>query len=144
MGRIDAIKLRAGSYSSDICIAPQIRFAFQMFARDKESQLWVTTHGNSESSPTQLSVYVYIYMIEIHVPKVFGRISGDNSLCIFKKMPSQGTKLGSYFNCHSLCNISEDQPNGISGSRCYEWFCGPDKFSGLARNGPLIFFSVLF
>ena len=59
-----------------------------------------------------------------------------NSLCIFKTIASRGMKLGSYFNFYSLYNISKDQPNTISVSRCYEWFFGSDKFSGLSRNGP--------
>ena len=39
------------------------------------------------------------------VPRFFGRISGDNSLCIFKTKASRGTKLGSYFDFYSLFNM---------------------------------------
>ena len=39
------------------------------------------------------------------VPKLFGRISGDNFLRIFKTNASRGTKLSSYCNFYSLYNI---------------------------------------
>ena len=61
-----------------------------------------------------------------------------NSLCIFKTMASRGTKLCSYFNFYSLYNIWKDQLCRISGSEFNEWLFGPEKFSGLSRNGPLI------
>ena len=51
------------------------------------------------------------------VPKLFGRISGDNSLCIFKTKASRGTKLCNYFKLYSLYNISKDQLYRISGSQ---------------------------
>ena len=58
-----------------------------------------------------------------------------NSLCIFKTKASRSTKLCSYFNFYSLHNIWKDQLNRISGSDFYEWLFGPEKFSGLSRNG---------
>ena len=70
------------------------------------------------------------------VPKVFGRILGHNSLCIFKMKVSWGTKLCSYCNFLSLYNISKDQLNRISGSEFYEWLFGPEKFSELSRKEP--------
>ena len=68
------------------------------------------------------------------VPKRFGRISGDNYLCIFKTKASRGTKLCSHFNLYFLYNLSKDQLYRISGSEFYEWLFGPEKFSGLSRN----------
>ena len=70
------------------------------------------------------------------VPKLFGRVSGV--LCIFKTKASRGTKLCSYLNFCSLCNILKDQLFRISGSDFYEWLFGPEKFSELSRNGSLI------
>ena len=60
-----------------------------------------------------------------------------NSLCIFKTKASRGTKLCSYFYFYSLCNIWKDQLHRICRSEFYEWLFGPEKFSGLSRNGPL-------
>ena len=59
-----------------------------------------------------------------------------NSLCIFKTKASESTKLCSCFNFYSLYSIWKDQLYGISGSEFYEWLFGPEKFSGLSRNGP--------
>ena len=70
------------------------------------------------------------------VPKPFGRISGDNSLCIFNLKASWDTKLFSYFNFYSLYNKREDQLYRISGSEFHDWLLAPEKFSGLSRNGP--------
>ena len=39
------------------------------------------------------------------VPKLFGRISGYISLCIFRAKASRGTKLCIYFNFDSFYNI---------------------------------------
>ena len=60
-----------------------------------------------------------------------------NSLCIFKPKASWGTKLCSYFYFYSLYNIWKDQLHRICRSEFYEWLFGPEKFSGLSRNGPL-------
>ena len=62
-----------------------------------------------------------------------------NSLCIFKTKASRGTKLCRYFYFYSLYNIWKDQLYRISRSKSYEWLFGPEKFSGLSRNGPLVF-----
>ena len=48
------------------------------------------------------------------------------------------TKYCSYFNFHSLYNISKDQLYRISGSEFYEWLFRPEKFSGRSSNGPRI------
>ena len=53
-----------------------------------------------------------------------------NSLCIFKRKASRGTYL------YSLYNIWEDQLYTINRSEFCEWLFGPEKFSGLSRNGP--------
>ena len=45
--------------------------------------------------------------------ELYGRISGD----ILHIVVSQGTKLCSYFNCHSLYNILKDKLYRISGSK---------------------------
>ena len=59
-----------------------------------------------------------------------------NCLCIFKTKVSRGTKLCSYLNFHSLQNIWKDQLYRTSGSEFCQWLFGPEKFSGLSRNGP--------
>ena len=60
-----------------------------------------------------------------------------NSLCIFKTKAFRGTKLCSHFCFSSLYNIWKDQLYRISRSYFYKWLFGPEKFSGLSRNGPL-------
>ena len=60
-----------------------------------------------------------------------------SSLCIFKAKKSRSTKLCTYFNFYFLYNIWKDQLYRMSGSQLYEWFFGPEKSSGLSRNGPL-------
>ena len=59
-----------------------------------------------------------------------------SSLCIFRTKASRSTKLYSYFNFPSLCNIWKDQLYRISGLEFYEWLFEPKKFSGLSRKGP--------
>ena len=72
-------------------------------------------------------------------PEAFRAYFGwHNSLCIFKTKASRGTKLCSYFYFCSLYNILKDQLYRISRSQFYEWLFGPEKFSGLSRNGPLV------
>ena len=61
-----------------------------------------------------------------------------NFLCIFKTKASRGTKLHSYFYFYSLYNIWKDQRYRINRSEFYEWLFGPETFSGLSRNGPLV------
>ena len=63
-----------------------------------------------------------------------------NSLCIFKTKAFRGTKLCSYFNLYSLYNLWTDQLNRLSRSEFHEWLFGPEKFSGLSRNGPLVLY----
>ena len=58
-----------------------------------------------------------------------------NSLCIFRAKASRGTKLCIYFNFYSFYNIRKDRLSRTSGSQFYEWLFGPEKFSGLSRNG---------
>ena len=71
-------------------------------------------------------------------PETFRAFFGwHNSLCIFKTKASRGTKLCSYFYFYSLYNIWKDQLYRISRSESYEWLFGPEKFSGLSRNGRL-------
>ena len=62
-----------------------------------------------------------------------------NFLCIFKTKASRGTKLHSYFYFYSQYNIWKDQLYRTSRSYFYEWLFGPEKFSGLSRNGPLVY-----
>ena len=70
-------------------------------------------------------------------PETFRAYFGWHSLCIFKTKASWGTKLCRYFYFYSLYNIWKDQLYRISRSWFYEWLFGPEKFSGLSRNGPL-------
>ena len=58
------------------------------------------------------------------------------SLCIFKTKASRGTKLCSCLNFYSLYNIWKDQLHRVSESEFYGWLFGPEKPSGLSRNGP--------
>ena len=46
-------------------------------------------------------------------------------------------RLCSYCYFYSLYNILKDQLYRISRSEFYEWLFGPEKFSGLSRNGSL-------
>ena len=59
-----------------------------------------------------------------------------NSLCIFITKAPRGTKLSSYIYFYSLYNIWKEQLYRISGSGFHEGLFGPEKFSGLSRNGP--------
>ena len=68
------------------------------------------------------------------VPKLFGHISGDIILFVSSKRRRLEARN---FYCYSLCNILKDQLYRISRSEFYEWLFGPEKFSGLSRNGPL-------
>ena len=61
-----------------------------------------------------------------------------NYLCIFKTKAYWGTKLCSYFYFYSLYDIWKDQVCRISRPGFYEWLFGPEKFSGLSRNGPQV------
>ena len=71
-------------------------------------------------------------------PETFREHFGwHNSLCIFKTKATRGTKLSSNFSFYSFYNILKDQLDKISGSEFDEWLFGPEKFSGLSRNGPL-------
>ena len=49
---------------------------------------------------------------------------------------SRRTKLCSYFYFYFLYNILKDQRYRINRSLFNEWLFGPEKFSGLSRNGP--------
>ena len=69
------------------------------------------------------------------VPKLFG---WHNSLCILKAKAFQDTKLYSYFTFSSLYIMWKDQLYRTSGLEFYGWLFGPEKFSGLSRNGPLV------
>ena len=48
-----------------------------------------------------------------------------------------------YFYFSSLYNIWKDQLCRISRTYFYEWLFGPEKFSGLSRNGPQILYQNL-
>ena len=56
---------------------------------------------------------------------------------------SGGTKYCSYINFYSLYNIWKDQLYRMSGSDFSEWFFGPEKFSGLSRNRPLVTIAIM-
>ena len=66
-----------------------------------------------------------------------------NSLCIFKTKAPRGTKLCHYLYFYSLYNMWKDQLYRISRSWFYEWLFGPEKFSGLSRNGPQVIFYLI-
>ena len=69
-------------------------------------------------------------------PETFRAYFGwHNSFCIFKTKAFRGTKLCSHFCFSSLYNIRKDQLYRISRSYFYKWLFGPEKFSGLSRNG---------
>ena len=71
------------------------------------------------------------------VPKLFGRISSDIILFVSSKRRRLEALIGSYFYFNSLYNIGKDQLYRMSRSEFYEWLFGPEKFSGLSRNGLL-------
>jgi len=58
------------------------------------------------------------------VPKLFGRILGDIILFVSSKRRRLEAQ-----NFEAIL---------ISGSEFYEWLSGPEKFSGLSRNRPLV------
>ena len=113
-------------------LPPQSQFFFRSIVAGDSTGHFVTSNTIQPASNHLQSWGPFL-----ESPETFRAHFGwHNSLCIFKTIASRGTKLGSYFNFHSLYNISKDQPNEISVSRCYEWFFGSDKFSGLLKNGP--------
>ena len=70
------------------------------------------------------------------VPKVFGCVLRDNSLCVFKTKVSRDTKLCSYFCFYSPYNTWKDQLYRISKSEFYEWLFGPENSSGFRGTAP--------
>ena len=61
------------------------------------------------------------------------------SICIFKaKGVSRHETLQFFYTSYSLYNLWKGQLYRISGSQFYQWLFGPEKFSGLSRNGPLV------
>jgi len=70
------------------------------------------------------------------VPKVFGRVLGENSLCFFKTKASRDTKLCSYFCFYSLYNTWKDQLYRISKSEFNERLLGAENSSDFRETGP--------
>ena len=56
-----------------------------------------------------------------------------NSFCIFKRKAFRGTKLFLF-----LFPLQHMKRPALSRSVFYEWLFGPERFSGLSRNGPLV------
>ena len=66
------------------------------------------------------------------------RHESSETFCILKAKAFQVTKLCGYFNFSSLYIMWKGQLYRTSGSEFYEWLFGPEKFTGLSRNGPQI------
>ena len=79
-----------------------------------------------------------IWYLFLESPETFRvHLGWHNSLCIFKTKASRGTTLYPYIHFYSLYNMWKDQLHRISRLEFYEWLFGPEKLSGLSRNGPL-------
>ena len=69
------------------------------------------------------------------VPKLFGRISGDIILFVSSKrrrLEARNLEVVFIF----IPFTTYEKTGRISGSDFYERLFGPEKFSGLSRNGP--------
>ena len=72
------------------------------------------------------------------VPKIFGCISGDNSLCIFKAKASRGTKL-SHFNFPFFKRNEKNSFPESTDRRFTIGYSGPKSpwdFRGTGHRGP--------
>ena len=71
------------------------------------------------------------------VPKPFGRISGDIIHFVSSKRKRlEARNIAVILILFPLQHMKRSAFR-ISGSEFYEWLFGPEKFSGLSRNGPL-------
>ena len=74
------------------------------------------------------------------VPTLFGRISGDIVFLVFSKpmhLEARNFVLNLIFipfTTYEKTNLTE-----FNAGQFYEWLFGPEKSSGLSRNGPQIF-----
>ena len=70
------------------------------------------------------------------VPKPFGRISGD--IIHFVSSKRKRLEARNFAVILILFPLQHMKRSAfrISGSEFYEWLFGPEKFSGLSRNGP--------
>ena len=93
--------------------------------------------GHTYGAKTIWPEAVRVRGLFLESPETFlAHFGWHNSLCIFKTKASRGTKLCSYFNFYTLCNIWKDQLYRISRSTFHELLLGSGKFSGLSRNWP--------
>ena len=73
------------------------------------------------------------------VPKLFGHISSGVIVFVSSKRRCLEARNFAVIIIHiPFYNIWKDQLHRISGSECYECLFGPETFSGLSRNGPLV------
>ena len=71
-------------------------------------------------------------------PETLRAIFGcHNSLCISRTERISVIKLHSHFSFCHLENMLKDRLSKTSGWHFYKWLFGPEKFSGLSRNGSL-------
>ena len=73
------------------------------------------------------------------VPKVFRAYFGcHNSLYIFATPRFQATKLRNTLSFSYIKNMLKDQLFKMSRLQLDDWLFGPEKFSGLSKNRPLV------
>ena len=116
---------------------------FSSSKRGLKNSAWTGTRTLTSAMQVQCSTsWVFrstgSWGLFLESPESFRAYFGwHNYLRIFKTKTSRGKKLCSYFYFYSLYNIWKDQLYIISRSSFYEWLYGPEKLSGLSRNGPL-------
>ena len=120
-------------------LQPQQGSSKVVFVQRRKHSSNSTSSLRWEQNPQTPPTYnVESWGVFLESPETFRAYFGwHNYLCIFKTKASRGTKLCSYFYFYSLYNIREDQLYRISRPEFDEWLFGPEKLSGLSRNGPL-------
>ena len=96
-----------------------------------------STYHREKTKNQKLSLHTHHFFPGNYFSKVlklFGCISGDIILCVFKTKASRSMQLYSYF--YSVLQHMKDKRYRINRSEFYVWLFGPEKFSGLSRNGP--------
>ena len=76
------------------------------------------------------------------VPKLFGRISGD--IILFVSSKRRRLEARNFAVIFVLFPLQHMKRPALQDKQVvlYEWLFGPEKFSGLSRNGPLGWFEM--
>ena len=74
------------------------------------------------------------------VPKLSGPFSGVTIPFVSQERNGFKSSNFSYFSFCYLENTLKDRLSKTSGWQFRKWLFGPEKFSGLSRNGPLVWF----